>query len=383
MDLLQEVSVNGAKVDATKFEIDLVEALNGNKETRAYQNPVAQQIAQRVASGLRGVGVQGTAKRNSGRQGGTGPDKANSASALTQIYRDYGVTNGEPKTDIVVGKYRFSMKYARQAQIAAAQSSEAQAVFAAAFQGDTVGQQLVETHILPLLKTLLDKRNFYRIRKRFNAKDLAAFGNALSRLLALHSTQGGFETEADRRSFRDFLGLVGLDAPIRGRLYTFLEAPATKETLFYEFASGDRRFIDRTNTPTHMLSWYEDGNVRVATVRAFIKTHLSHFDYSFRDRGSARGGSFRLGIFEATEPLSCATAVATCTAYAHAQHAALLREGVFDTLASAAEALWDRLVALVLRFVRALVALASQGVERVLALVGVEPATMAFTWPAE
>lgn len=390
---LTEVRIQGQTIDATKFEADLVAALTPTSTT-GYQNPVAEHLAKAVAESLRQSGVTGTAARNSG-----GGKKSN----LTPLYLDYGVTSGEPKTDILVGARRYSMKYGPDAQIAAAQANEAKAVFAAAFADTPTYARLVEQQIVPLLTAVMTPTAFYKIRKTFNPKDLAEFGNQLSRFLHLHSRETGPMEFYELDAFRDFLQSIGVAVDIDAALTTFLARAETKRTLFHEFVTGTKRFINPMHSPTHMLAWYDDGRISQADVATFVRTHLSQFDYSFRDRGDGRGAAFRLAI---SQKLRAALAEARpapappqvpvlrltteeLDAWLDQQTAALrqilVQEGVFGAIGSAVDRtlhhVWEGLLAAVKMVIVWLVRLAKRGLTALLGVVGLEPARIApVTW---
>lgn len=377
---VNEVRIDGAQIDATKFEADLVAALNAQSRA-SYQNPTAQKIAIAAAKHLRADGVRGAARRNSGKGG---------AQNLTPIYREHGVTSGEAKTDIIVGTKRYSMKYGRAAQIAAAQAPEAKAVFAAAFQNHPDYTNLIERQLLPIIGGVIDKKTFYTIRKKFNRKDLAEFGNQLSRFLRLHSSADAM-TDAELKMFRGFLESVGVAVPAKTVLMDFLDTPGTKQALFYEFTSGEKRFIDATNSPTHMLAWFENGTIKQSTVRSFVRSHLNQFDYSFRDRGSSRGGAFRLSISEsvsrATAPLACTMTTEALDAWVDARvreiRQDLLQEGLIDTMTGALNTVWSWFIAAMKKVLQAFVQLAQRGLSAVMSVFGVEPTGLSWTWPAE
>lgn len=376
---LTEVSIDGKTIDATKFEMDLVGALNGVTDVNAYQNAVSQKIANAAAHTLRATGVTGVAARNSG-QGGKGN--------LTDVYKKYGVTSGESKTDIVVGTKRFSMKYGPAAQIAAAQANETQAVFAAAFEHDARYTTLIEQQILPMLSRVMDKSTFYSIRKKFDAKDLASFGNQLSRFLHLHSSADAMVPE-EVDVFAEFLSEVGVAAPAKTAVTSFLASSSTKETLFYEFASGEKRFVNAINSPTHMLAWFDDGHIKYAPVRSFVKSHLHQFNYSIRDRGSKRGAALRIGIGESTlrrgAPLSLTMTPDQIDMWVESRardiQTELLQEGLLstvnDTITQAVDKVWTWLVEAIKKAIRLVIQFAQRGLLATMNMVGLQPTRIA------
>jgi len=289
--LSEVTSTTGYKIDPTKFERDLVRALNGVTGYSHYQSKSAEVLAHKIAAALRQRGATGEARQASGQS---------SASSLTPVYREHGVKSGEPKADILVGAAQCSMKYAKAAQIATAQANETQAVFAAAFQHNPDYTRLIRQQIIPLIQHTMTRETFYKIRDKYS-KNKTEFQNMLSQVLSLHSSKGAATTQ-QRKAFRDFLSAFGVELPVRGALYTFLDSPSTKQTLFHEFVTGANRFVRPEFVATHVLTWDETGRVGFTPATAYVEGHLNAFQYSIRDRGSRRAGAFRLSVAEELHP---------------------------------------------------------------------------------
>lgn len=383
---LHEVTLNGKKLDPTLFERDLVRAINGETGYSRFQSRGAEKVAHLAAAKLKTLNVTGHAELVSG--GG----KSN----LTPLYQEYGVTSGKSKTDIKIGAYQCSMKYAKQFQIASAQSNEAQAVFAAAFQNTPEYTQLVQRYILPLLNQAMNKQTFYKLRAQWDKKDPAAFQNHMSKVLGLHSAHGK-PTQAQITEFATFMGELGVEIPVRGKLYEFLQATKTKQTLFYEFATGSRRFIEsaKTSIATHMLAWDEEGNVHIETAKQFIQRHAGDFNYSFRDRGSKsganpRGAALRIGgsgpafdLSESVDEITMHNAWTVLTETLHREAAVmLLDEGFVGDLWNKAKEVLDMIIAAVKAAIAFILNLIRRGATAVMEAFGYEVTGMTWTWSA-
>lgn len=362
--VLHEVTLpGGSTIDATKFERDLVRALNGETGYSRFQSRGAEALAHKVATSLTAqFGKRGPAAQVSGK---------GSSSNLTQIYRDYGVKSGEPKTDITIGSDRCSMKYAKGYQIASAQANEAQAVFAAAFNHSAEYKALVEQYVLPVLNHTMNKATFYKLRDKYDKADKAALQNMLSQVMSLHSSRGNATTEQIKQ-FSEFLDDLGVHLPIRGKLHEFLQSPKTKESLFYEFATGERRFVQPILSATHMLTWDEVGKVDYIPAHEYVTKHLADFSYSIRDRGSNRGAALRLGG-GVMEDITLDDATSVLYETIHRECAlVLLDEGIVGDLWNRAKDLLDQIVAAVKAVVAFLVALIRRGIDAVLSAFGYE-----------
>lgn len=383
---LHEVTLNGQKLDPTKFERDLVRAINGETGYSRFQSRGAEKIAHLAATKLKALNVTGHAEVVSG--GGK--------SDLTPLYQEYGVTSGKSKTDIKIGAYQCSMKYAKQFQLAAAQSNEAQAVFAAAFQHTPEYTQLVQRYILPLLNQAMNKQTFYKLRAQWDKKDPSAFQNHMSKVMGLHSSQGN-ATRAEIAEFATFMAELGVELPVRGKLYEFLQATKTKQMLFYEFATGSQRFVEsaKTSIATHMLAWDETGNVHIETAKRFVQKHSAHFNYSFRDRGSKsgpnpRGAALRVGgsgaefdLSESVNEITMDNAWSVLTETLHREAAImLLDEGMVGDLWNKAKDMVNTIIAAVKAAIAFILNLIRQGASAVMDAFGYEVTAMSWTWPA-
>ena len=292
---LAEVNLPGGQVlNPKKFEKDLTRALNGITGYSQYQTRSAEKVAHAVAASVRNLGVQGTAVQMSG---------SGLMSNLTPIYQQYGVKNGEPKTDILIGTHRCSMKYAKDALVASALVGETRAVFAATFASHPDYQRLVSEQLLPMIKDTLSLRSFRKLRKQYGLANPAktktvtrtGFQNMLSKVLGLHSVQGT-ATANEREQFHTFLKASGVQVPLARDLYKFLDSPDTKQSVFLEFVSGRHRFTQPAHVASHLLLWDETGRVDIAPVEQYVASHLSRFSYSIREAHKA--GALRIGLGE-------------------------------------------------------------------------------------
>lgn len=365
INLNEVTSTTGYKIDATKFERDLVRALNGEKGYSRFQSRGAEILAHKVAASLNAqFGKRGPAEQVAGK---------GSPADLTQIYRDYGVKSGEPKTDITIGNDRCSMKYAKGYQIASAQVNETQAVFAAAFDDHAEYKALLQQYVLPLLNQTMNRATFYKLRDKYDKKDKAALQNMLSQVMSLHSSRGD-ATSQQLKQFSEFLDDLGVRLPVRGKLHEFLRSTKTKERLFYEFATGERRFVRPILSATHMLTWDETGRVDYIPSREYVTKHLSDFSYSIRDRGSRRGAALRLGgggVSESRIILDESTAM-LFDAIDREYAMMLLDEGVVGDLWGKAKDLLRQIIDAVKAVIAFLLRVVQQGINAVMTVFGYE-----------
>jgi hypothetical protein len=287
---LHEVTLSGGQsLDPKRFEKDLVRALNGVTGYSHFQSRAAEKLAHQIASSLKSFGFQGEAIHMSGKS---------HMSNLSSLYREYGVVNGEPKTDLLIGNVRCSMKYAKNAPIATALANETRAVFAATFASHPSYHRLVNEQFLPLIKHTLSSSMFQQLRAKYNQSNPTAFQNMLSKVIGFHSSQGSASAR-ERANFRTFLAAVGIDVPLRRELYAFLDNPQTKRDVMLEFVSGRHRFVRPEHAASHLLRWDETGKVNCSPVEQYVAAHLSNFSYSIR--AAHTSAALRIDLGEAIE----------------------------------------------------------------------------------
>lgn len=287
---LHEVTLpGGQRLDPKKFEKDLVRSLNGVTGYSHFQSRAAEKLAHQIAPSLKSLGFQGPAIHMSG---------SSPMSNLSPLYREYGVINGEPKTDLMIGQARCSMKYAKNAPIATALANETRAVFAATFASHPSYHRLVNEQFLPLIKHTLSSSMFQQLRAKYNQSNPTAFQNMLSKVIGFHSSQGS-ASASERANFRTFLNAVGVDVPLRQELYAFLDNPQTKRAVMLEFISGQRRFVRPEHAASHLLRWDETGKVDCTPVEQYVAGHLSNFSYSIR--AAHTSAALRIDLSEAVE----------------------------------------------------------------------------------
>jgi hypothetical protein len=284
---LAEVNLPGGQVlNPKKFDKDLTRALNGVTGYSKFQSRAAENLAHKVAANLNSMGVRGKAVLLSG---------SNPMSNLSPLYRHYGVKNGEPRADIRIGDLRCSLKYAKGAALATAESSETRAVFAAACQHFPKYQQLIQQQLIPLIQHTLTAQMFSKLKSTYDASNPTAFQTMLSRVTGLHSQS--VATAKERTAFQQFLNQAGIMLPIRSELSTFLQATDTKRAVFREFASGQYRFSRPELSATHIVSWDETSRVSCKAVDEYIESHMHRFNYSIRSAHKA--AALRIDIAEA------------------------------------------------------------------------------------
>lgn len=357
---LHEVTLGGGqRIDPKRFEKDLVRAVNGVTGYSHFQSRSAEVLAHKVATSLRGLGIQGTATLLSG---------SSPISNLSELYRRYGVRNGEPKADLRIDTRRCSVKYAKNAPLATAEANETRAVFAAACQHHPEYEQLVVRQFLPLIEQTMTAQMFQKLRAAYDTTSPTAFQTMLSRVLGLHSTQK-VASAKERTAFQQFLAQTGVLVPIRAQLSTFLQAPTTKRAVFREFASGEYRFSRPDLSATHMLLWDESGRVSCTPIRGYIDAHLENFTYSIRSAHQA--AALRVDVRE-VKALS-ADLLAHCDAWAAREVTHLpLTESMMGTL-------WSQFVDVVKQVLAVIVQIFQEGIDTVLSVFGYEVDGLSWT----
>lgn len=384
--------VNEANTSAsTDFEIYLVNALNtvnghSAQVVNGYTNKKFSAPAETIARAM----------KKTGKYSGVAA-KCPTASSLSPLYLKYGVSSRTPKTDLLIGPVRASLKNAKGSQITTAEANEASAVWAAAFHDDTTAKKLVETYILPLIKDTLSKEVFYTLRNKFNPKKPGDFEKAMTRLLLAKDLPAATEEWA---VVLEFLESVGLKVPkIKSTLRDFLDTPETKEKLFYEFASGARRFPGDNNakeSPTEILSWGIDGSYTTAPIRDYVSSHMGCFRYGIRDRGARRGGSLRIGLgggggtcveqrqvgeYPMSAPIRLESAYAEFAAHITGMEIEYLAEGFASWATTAgqwARDLWNTFTQVIMVVVKWIIATVQQGIVELISFFNYEPLELSW-----
>jgi len=376
-----------AKINTTKFEGDLVKAFNDASSEGAdrgaalkYQSKAAEAVARGCVNSML-VHMDGK-PRLAFRMAGKAPREA-----LTLAYTSGGtgksVKSGEPKTDVVFittgDKYRCSVKYGVNAQIASAQTNEIYAVLNAVFNGGR-GAPIARAISQIILETG-NEAVYKATRKRYEkmyGED--GFDALLSRVTGFKSG-AVTPTKAEIAQMNKFLSVLGIKERLTLEMSEFMNKPENRVALLREFATGERRFNKPDFIASHFLEWFDNGTVKFANADEFIRNTLPHFKFSLRDRGrksSASGGGSR-GIaaridFSGGKPLDEAR-------YTEIRNH--LNEGLSDWYAAAKTAIgrgWDILVSAVRKIVDFFAGLLSAGFSAFMEFLGIEPVQMSYTW---
>tara|TARA_Y100000310_G_C20576302_1_gene760578 strand:+ start:45 stop:1235 length:1191 start_codon:yes stop_codon:yes gene_type:complete len=319
------------KINPTKFEMDIVNEINSrNKknfkaEGGGNASEASDELADLVVNHLtKEYLVPKSAEKGSGGGG---------VENLTQIYIDNNVKSGEPKTDILVNKVSCSVKKAEGAQFASAQAGEIVAVITAAFNNkkfaSTKGKLV--SNIKDIVKESLDKKNFYDLRSEFGEGN--AFDRVFGKVMGLDPKK---PTADEIKSLSSVLDKSGMGKKVSQSIYTFMNTDEAKLALITEFITGKGRFVNKKHIPEYILAWSaKTGKTYYEDIIKYIKqTYKSGgFKYRVSDRGSERGGAFRLEPKHMTEAVNLTSSekiVAQELVETFDQELELLDEGVLS-----------------------------------------------------
>jgi len=374
------------KVNATKFEGDLVKAFNARSsegrergDAERYQNKSAETLANACVKSL--IAKIDGAPRVAFRMAGKAP-----RNVLTPAYTAGGagksVKSGEPKTDVVFittrGKYRCSVKYGAAAQIASAQTNEIYAVLNAVFtsrRGAPIARAVTE-----IAHQAGNEAVYKSARKRYEemyGED--GFDALLSKVTGLKSG-GVLPTAAEVEQMNRFLKAMGIKERLTLEVSAFMNEPENRKALLREFATGELRFNKPDFIATHFVEWFDNGTVNFADVDTFLQRTLPHFKFSLRDRGrkssksggGSRGIAFRLD--KTSKPLDEARFVEIRNQ---------LNEGLSDWYAAAKNIIgrgWELIVGAVRKVVDFFAGLLSAGFDKFLSFLDIEPTEMYYAW---
>lgn len=387
-----EKSLSGY-INPTKFEKDLVFAINENKDLKNYQSKRAMEIAQKCALNL-------TEKigKSSANSVVTDNFTGSGEMVLSPIYKKFMCLNrkcnGDPKSDIIIksqmnGKMSVSIKKEGDAQIASAQVGEANAVISAALgQSNEVVQIVRET-----LSRILPKDSFYAVRNLFSQRT----GQTPEKFDAMLSTMLGVRTDKttispnEAKLFNIFLESVGAKTEISNSVKSFMSSVSTRKKIFKEFASGEKRYIssEKHRSADWFMTWSEEGRITVTEIDEFINTNYNSFRMTIRDRGNYSGGSLRLDIRENLELDSNEyNHFKSIEKVFHKEFDSIcLTEGILDSIVSMTRKGEKAVVNVYKKFVSAIKNLLSmiarifaQGFSYVLEFFGLEVSEMSYSW---
>lgn len=379
------VKLNSGSLNPTRFESDIVSAINGEKQLSGYQSGKAKTIAELCVKDMQKKfgGVKKAKQVSKDLAIGSG------ASVLSPIYRKFMCVegmrcNGDPKCDIIMssqmhGKMQISMKKSGDAQIATAQFGEANAVISAALGKD---KEIVKT-IRSILSETLNKKSYYDIRGKYEKLVGGDFDSTLATMMGM-KTKASSPTSDEMMKFNQFLQIIGVKEKITVALKDYMESNRARKAIFKEFASGEKRFIESQSyrSADWFMIWSEQGKIEIEEIDSFVNTHYSSFRMNIRDRGGDSGGSLRIDIREQSE-----------------YHAQLekelqeefdmfcLTEGVLDTTVELMRSAGSLVVTAYKKFIGAvktalsfIVSLFASGFSDILQFFGLETTEMSYSW---
>ena len=280
---------SGGDIDSRKFETDIVNEINKRNDRKATKGandtPASRDLAKKVVSHF--FSTYREAKSATQVSG------SKSKSNLTPLYLNNGVSSGEPKTDILIDKNRCSVKKSEGAQFASAQGNEMHAVMTAALENKEFSKtkgDLVK-NIKSVVKTALDKKNFYTLRANFGEGN--AFDKVFGKVMGLNPDK---PTDAEVEALNELFDKSGLGISVSRTIREFLTSQPVQFAMFTEFITGRGRFENENYSPSHIFAWSKDsGKSYYEEIDKYIKSiYPGGFKYRVSDRGDGRGGAFRL-----------------------------------------------------------------------------------------
>jgi hypothetical protein len=253
--LKQGQAGKGTSPNSTKFEENLANALN------AKHCPAAAKL-EGAGSQFDSLAEEIVSKLNTSSFGDSCFKKLpKSDVTLSALYQEHGVTNTEPKTDLVStdGKIRISVKK-DTAQFISAQGNETAAVFTAVMQKLDYGSPETATKMANIIK------------KYFRSDA------GISNLKSLND-----EEKVKARQLRQFL---------MNRISNF-GGGALNHLIIREALLGEAKFETQEAIPNYFLVWSENDGGKLYTADQFVRIASSKSKLGVRGRGGTRGLSLR------------------------------------------------------------------------------------------
>lgn len=372
------VGGSGEKLDATKFEKDIINEIRRRNGSRpmsgANDSSSAKDLAKRVVDSL--TKVAGKPVDSYALSG------SSKTTSITDVYKNFGLKSGEAKTDISVTiskEHLCTVKKREGSQFASAQSNECAAVIQAVFMESSPEKMSLARKISEIVKTGMTKENFYRLRK-----ENENFDELLATVLGLRS--GATIKPGDMKALQDIMAETGLTIRITSELANFLQNDKNKIAVFTEFITGRKRFTDKRFIPDTLFAWGMDGSVYWRNIDDYIKEAYAKgaFKYNIRDRGTQRGGALRLEPIKMQEMNSEEKALydQLVEEFNKEMDSLVLQEGVLDSIRSGLSKVGSAAMAVVRWIAEAakklwsfIAALISKGIGVLMEVFGIEATT--------
>lgn len=141
------------------MELAIVQSWNGDDPT----HPELEVAADNVVHFLRNKGIKGSAKHlGSGKY------------PITDAWKRWGGTDGTPKTDLIIGRKRISLKKEGGSQLMSGKKGESNATFMAAIESLNMEGQPIVTEIEKYLNKFIDIKNPQNLTQQKKAGKLAS-----------------------------------------------------------------------------------------------------------------------------------------------------------------------------------------------------------------
>jgi hypothetical protein len=372
-------------LNTTRFESDLVSAINGEKDISRYQSSRGKQIALLCVADMNSKfgGVKKAVLISN--EGGNG------SSVLSPIYKkfmcaDGARCSGDPKADIIMstqmhGKMQISVKKEGSAQVATAQAGEANAVISAALGKD---KRIIST-VREIITQTLSKKSYYAIRDNYAVQhgvDPEDFDKTLSKMIGLR-TKASRPSASEIQEFNSFLNTIGIKEQITSSLRDYMASPYARRSIFKEFASGEKRYtaVESRRRADWFMTWNESGRIQIEEIEDFINANIGSFRMNIRDRGNQSGGSLRIDIRESNDFLEIEKQML------EEFDMFCLTEGVLDTTVSLMRSAGKQVASLYKLFVSAVKSLVSfisalfaSGTATILEFFGLQTTELSYSW---
>jgi len=342
VDRIQDLFITEAKIDATKFEGNILKAMGAkDSDIGDYNNnPEAIKIADDMVSKMKADGINiSNPKRLSGSA---------SEGKLSKLFLDFGVKNPEAKADISFGRNGISVKNMKSAQLLSAQGPEVGAIVQHVVTNNKAAKAAagkVADKIPNALKDAFNPDNYYAgragksgiastgvtyptelaYREKNKSKDnpkgdltdkqKKEIATAKAELVSNDKKLTALIKNSTSKDYAKGAADFGIAKNISKAINDMFNDDVVREAIILEAMTGNGKFDNKPPKATYVLSWGTDGSYSYKTVEDAAK-NVSGYNFRVSDRGSkssstirkmgdmsqlpgaltGRGGSFRIDI---------------------------------------------------------------------------------------
>jgi len=310
-----------AKMDATKFEGNLLKAMGANDSAAGLYN--TDKESKELAASI-------VAKMKKDRISMSKPSRSSGSAAkgvLSKLYSDFGVTNPEAKADISFGGNGVSVKSKAGAQLISAQGPEAAAIVQYVITNNAAAKKIagdVANEVPKVIKEAFNPNNFYA--GRAGPTDIAQMGTTYPTELAFRAANikkgiGGPKGDltvdqkkdisdakreltandkkltvlidgADATDYAEGAKKFGISEEVSKKIKNMFNENSFRQAIILEAMSGDGKFKNKSAKATYVLGWGTDASYSYKTVEDASK-NVSGYNFRISDRGSKSSSSIR------------------------------------------------------------------------------------------